>query len=1056
MTASLCCSAENAWQAPGEELLPEALESGVLSTEDLSQAEDYEASIVYNKGVPGIKVNGEVLPPFIQMAYAPGNPINDDVAMKMSQCGVDIDEIYTGIDRYFESRTPEYLENLEKSVLRLLAVNPKAKIILHFRFSDSKLWLAEHKDELISYADGPAEMDGDQVHRFYTASPASEPFRADVARTLNDLCEALKSKPWSKRIIGFRLSWGVYAEWHTYGFESGPDNSIPMTAAFRKHLQELYKTDEALQKAWHDDSVTLTTATVPGKEERAAQKGHLADPGSVERKLIDYRLFHQDVVADLLLLMADTMKKHFPKKLVGVYYGYAFESWVPSEGMNVNFDKVLKSGNVDFLSAPQMYLMRSRFVGGNGRGRNMTGICARYGKLAVMEADVRTHWVDPSDGSNSFYKGSDTPKQDGAMVLRSYMNALFDGLGVQLYHVHPGKAHHWHNEPEVFKAVHNAVKAWKLWYENPPVPNNEIAVVYDPQADIPNSRGMNASIFYGTTAALNYLDSTGYTYDLMTPEDFLITSQNYRVVIMLNCYAPSKEMAAKLKAKVQDNVGLYTLWCYAPGLVTPEGFSAEAMSELTGIKLDFRREQFQHKVMFNDKRVMQMDLGPRFGNMTEQYLRTYSVDKDAQVLGRFVDSGDAAFVKKQLENGSIAVFSAIPLLRSDILAELFREARVHQYTQPARQALRTNRDYIMLHRCDADCAVIQLPNKAKKVIDVFSGRVVGENTDTIYADCEEDKAHTWLFKLEGTGETIPTVTAPEGPSVPLAVTTDAYGSGFPEKLIRAAKTAGFSHIMWCENWSDDKMYTDEEMKEYAAFIHDLGLQVVDVHASDGSKSGCKRRWDSLDEEERKGGVELVINRIKFAAMLNPERPVIVLHAWNHDKYADVRKGVDVFRKHNAAIAEATIKSIRELIPVLEEYHAKIAIETLWFNDEILEKVFAEFPVKYVGLCFDTGHSNVCFKNSPIFKVDYDFVYRHKDRILSLHINDNFGDGYDFHRFPFTCGADWEYVSKIIAESAYQGPLSFEISTPAGDQVENLKDLHRRGVVLNRMVEERRQ
>ena len=70
----------------------------------------------------------------------------------------------------------------------------------------------------------------------------------------------------------------------------------------------------------------------------------------------------------------------------------------------------------------------------------------------------------------------------------------------------------------------------------------------------------------------------------MSLETLLQSKQSYATVVFLNTFTTNPQLNNQLKAKLR-HPGVTAIWTYAPGLVTPDGFSNQNMETLTGIKL---------------------------------------------------------------------------------------------------------------------------------------------------------------------------------------------------------------------------------------------------------------------------------------------------------------------------------------------------------------------------------------------------------------------------------------------------------------------------------------
>ena len=240
----------------------------------------------------------------------------------------------------------------------------------------------------------------------------------------------------------------------------------------------------------------------------------------------------------------------------------------------------------------------------------------------------------------------------------------------------------------------------------------------------------------------------------------------------------------------------------------------------------------------------------------------------------------------------------------------------------------------------------------------------------------------------------------------LAITSDyAKSTGCPEPYLRRIAEAGFSHVHWCHHWNRDFVYSMHEVEQIASWLAGFGLQLLDLHASQGRE----KYWLSAREYERLAGVELVKNRIEMAARLASD--VVTLHAPAAPQAA---------RKREALWAQLR-RSLDDLAPFAKAHSVRIAVENMAGDVEywaLIQGLFAEYGPEYLGLCYDSGHGNIA-------KTGLDHLETLKGRLISVHLHDNDGKS-DQHRLPFSGTVDWGRLTRIIAESAYTRCLSLEV------------------------------
>ena len=227
--------------------------------------------------------------------------------------------------------------------------------------------------------------------------------------------------------------------------------------------------------------------------------------------------------------------------------------------------------------------------------------------------------------------------------------------------------------------------------------------------------------------------------------------------------------------------------------------------------------------------------------------------------------------------------------------------------------------------------------------------------------------------------------------------------GSAEPYLRQIAAAGFTHVHWCHHWDTDYLYAPSEIAQAQLWLRDFGLQLRDLHASEG----VEKYWLSPEEYVRLAGLELVRNRMAMAAQLGGE--VIVLHLQPQPKMALFQAGY----------WERLRRSLDALQPVSQQLGVRLALENLLFdNYATIEKALALYPPDFLGVCFDSGHGN--FVGGGVA-----FLERIASRLLVVHLHDNDGQD-DQHNFPFAGSVDWDALIPRLAASAYQGPVTLEV------------------------------
>lgn len=729
---------ESHFMTPGERAHLEAAMAAATDVGFLNDQPKWRAKLVHSDTQVGLAINGKLTPPQLcVLTAAPWNPNAARMVMNFREAGVNWVEWGVGFLGMMNPDGSYDFSKFDLNIRRILTLNPDAFINLRLRFERSPEWWEKaYPDELIEYASGSGEYEAEQAHRFRSASMASMPWREKMRDTLSHFMEYMKAQPWSKRIVGIRVSYGVYSEWHTYGLEHDmPDTGKAMTKAFRRYLAKKYTTDEALQKAWNDSSVTLETAKVPGAEARFGRNLYLRD-GAFDQAVLDYYDCHGNEVSDTLLNAAQTVKAADPDLLVGAYYGYTFGMPYGPEGQTVGLEKVLASKSIDFLSQPYIYLDQRR-AGGDGLPRTIPSLFRRYGKLFLMEDDTRTHLAQKPN-----YRDAENLTESVALLRRNIATAFLEGGGIQYLEFGSGaNSRSWLDDPVLMSQVKSGQEIWFDFYKHPQPNDKKIAVIFDPSELMRSGYPVAPGTFTDAIGNLSMLalHRSGFVFDLLTPQDFVSSDHPYELAVFLNLFSASPEVIASVEKRLTAPAMKRIYWIYAPGLASERSFSDALMQRLTGINLKHDLASGAAQIFVGNNFY-----GIRSGN---EYLpvapRIYADDPAANTMGKY-ENGRSAWVRKTLPNGKIAYFSGVPIADETIWKALFADARIHGYTNPG-TVVQANHNTILYHSKSGSITAA-LPRSAERVVDLFENKEIGRSLSVFKLN--EDGPHTWLLRME--------------------------------------------------------------------------------------------------------------------------------------------------------------------------------------------------------------------------------------------------------------------------------------------------------------------
>ena len=492
------------------------------------------AKIVYEGNMPKIEVNGERLEPDFN-STGMSHDYAANVAAKTAALGWRINQVAISPSAYEKEAGVYDFSALDEMAHRVLTCNPASYLVLNINISIPQ-WTMAHPESWVGYGDGKAgdgKGNDDLSDRVIRPSAASPEYRMEMRRLVGSLCEYVKGRPWSRRVIAVRPCWGVYWEWHVYGFYHSPDVGPAMTAAFRRWKGGRYASENP-----------------PGPEERT---GHgIALDTAKCAKVADFYECLQDTVVDLLTETAKEIKKGLPGRLVGAYYGYAVTAH-PPEGANVMLDKVLSSPAVDFLSDPTAYTPGSRRAGGPYYHRTIPATFHRYGKLALIEDDMRHHHILEYAVKSIC---AATPRESRMVMRRNYLNRMFDGCGIQIFD--PGGLSGGgtrpctHDDPAVLEGLREAMEATRKAGEVQADSGNDMAVVYDWRQCLKmDNKAYRDKVFRRIVSqGPELMYTSGMVFDLISLDDYVSAGKPYARVVFANVFTPDGRMAEAARAKL--------------------------------------------------------------------------------------------------------------------------------------------------------------------------------------------------------------------------------------------------------------------------------------------------------------------------------------------------------------------------------------------------------------------------------------------------------------------------------------------------------------------------
>ena len=278
-------------------------------------------------------------------------------------------------------------------------------------------------------------------------SPFSEAFAREAVGTFSKLLAALKKKGLTERLWGVFIGCYVYGEWNMY--LRAPDQSRAAVRVFQKYLRLKYGDNRALQAAWSDPDVTLSSARPP----REYARTDLPPMKPENPRHADYQGAEARAMAEQFSIMANGIKQIAPRLAVGGFFPGANppqSDWL----------RLAREPAVDFLATPLAYENRGPGCGVGSQSPFCDGFPA-MGKVWFDEVDTRTFRADKA--TNYCYG---RPK-----TLWESVNLLWRDAGQMLVRGHHGwwldfgrggkVPYSWHLDPEILDFHRRFSEIWK-------------------------------------------------------------------------------------------------------------------------------------------------------------------------------------------------------------------------------------------------------------------------------------------------------------------------------------------------------------------------------------------------------------------------------------------------------------------------------------------------------------------------------------------------------------------------------------------------------------------
>ena len=239
------------------------------------------------------------------------------------------------------------------------------------------------------------------------------------------------------------------------------------------------------------------------------------------------------------------------------------------------------------------------------------------------------------------------------------------------------------------------------------------------------------------------------------------------------------------------------------------------------------------------------------------------------------------------------------------------------------------------------------------------------------------------------------------------------------ETIDAIKKAGFKNVFI--QWYDKDWNPSQE--EQLKYIREQNLNVIFAHLG---YQNINDIW--LEGEEGDKLVDRYKNDIKVCKDNNI--PMVIMHLTS--------------KKEAPIYNETGLKRLQEIVDYAKTLDVKVAFENTKIKG-YQEYVIENIDNDNVGICFDSGHYHVHFKDELDFSI-------FKNRIFAIHLHDN-DQSDDQHLLPFDGTLDWKKLIKNLKDNNYDGPITMELCYRYQYLDMGIEEFYKKGYEVGKKLQE---
>jgi beta-galactosidase len=676
-----------------------------------------KAELANINGVMKIRINGELFEPIAFRSYWPG----PETIKNFAQRGMRLITVFpTGIlcslqipySKFGEVWLGEGKYNwqaLRNQMDYFIEKAPDAYFALVLQLDTRDWFQAEHPEGGNSYF---------QLGRI----AGWEVWRRSAAKYIEDMIDYLE-KEYPEKIFGVYVCAGSTTEWLT-------DREAVEQTPLKQLCYAQWKGDPA--------------ARIPSDDVLDHKSHGLFRDPVIDKDALDFWRFHNEIIADAVCFFSRVVKEHTQGRLlVGCYFGYIIGPTDRVARGHLAMHKVYISPDVDMISAPAGYQPR--------------GLESTSGELLPVESvtfrnKLYFHEIDntafPANGNiyaqvlqvnfhrrhKSLYESIQYSRREAALALsRRGAYWWFDMFGG------------WYDDDTLMDELAAIDRAAERIYSKPVQSIAEIAVLIDAESNYYLAQtGVVKDAL--VSSQRETLGKIGAPVDFYTAKDFMESNfplNQYKLLIFPDLFAPATEMREKIA--VLRNEGKCMLFQYAAGAITPQGFSAASISELTGITIEETDHKASYTVVHPGK--CSDEITPRiYGHLAAQADPVFAcMDPKAEIYGADMITSDGHLALKERKQGGFDVWSLFGPLPSFVLRSIARLAGVHIY-EADDLPVYINSRMVALFDHEGGGHLLVTPWTKGKLVELYTGEEHRLDGQPVQLDFQRDECKCFLYE----------------------------------------------------------------------------------------------------------------------------------------------------------------------------------------------------------------------------------------------------------------------------------------------------------------------